>query len=784
VPTSLRGLNAWLAHFSSALAPACITADPYAVLRYGNAETLPLEQARILLRELSKLSNDDPYFRAEDWSRHPAAGLMRVELEDDILALLFEERTQSHLTFLLLEAMAGSPIVGPLGRHLEAVMFDPDRLYGARSRAADALTANGALGPIKPVIERLLALGDSDSQRIAFEILARLGLAATPMYLTVQTLLAHAGLTVSPLNRKQRKQPVYIPRDLFTALSAPELQAFLDNLADYATPLMRDRDHRVMEGIVDGARTAVLITLQSGAPVTPNHVWRWLRWVRGYYGYDTETKKALRRQFEDNVGLRRGIQAAALLSAPVGELRSKAFDLRDVSVGLLPDDEDVIALIDLLGAGSGGVYDLQQLCDLVSLARTRSGLSSDVREAALKIAGADPALIRDLDEGSKPIEYDYDDYERKQKRRLTKDEAKRQKTYREIRKKHAAAANDIRVGDFRWLNQIAEVYLGRISEFSKDDKPEVRVEKFLGADLAGDALEGFMAALHRSDLPSAAEIAQSHAEVRQWSVEIVLVCGIAEMIRRDMPLDTVPRPALVSAYMAWRRQNESNIVGDVEIGPGLEAIVLADEAQADVFFRTSIEPQLRAGLENVYDLYLLTNGHRWPALAGKLAVEWLIQNPTLSPAAESELLDVAVRHGDRRHLTRLVDAGGSRLHANIEALLEWLATDFVIDFDRAKPHLADAAREDRHFLWRLRRRAAGGRHESVVPVTIAQRAFVVQAFGATWPQTGRPEGCSSGDTNPWDASDVIERAIYSIAAEPAGAATETLQRLLSDTAPT
>jgi len=35
VPTSLRGLNAWTAHFSEELAPGCIAADPYAVLRYG-----------------------------------------------------------------------------------------------------------------------------------------------------------------------------------------------------------------------------------------------------------------------------------------------------------------------------------------------------------------------------------------------------------------------------------------------------------------------------------------------------------------------------------------------------------------------------------------------------------------------------------------------------------------------------------------------------------------------------------------------------------------------------
>ena len=70
VPTSLRGLHAWLMHFSPALADGCIAADPYAVLRYGDAETINLDQARVLLAALITLSEDDPYFAAEDWGRH------------------------------------------------------------------------------------------------------------------------------------------------------------------------------------------------------------------------------------------------------------------------------------------------------------------------------------------------------------------------------------------------------------------------------------------------------------------------------------------------------------------------------------------------------------------------------------------------------------------------------------------------------------------------------------------------------------------------------------------
>jgi len=114
-------------------------------------------------------------------------------------------------------------------------------------------------------------------------------------------------------------------------------------------------------------------------------------------------------------------------------------------------------------------------------------------------------------------------------------------------------------------------------------------------------------------------------------------------------------------------------------------------------------------------------------------------------------------------------------------VLEWLAADFVFDFDHNLPHLYAAAYDDRSFLWRIRRHVASRRHDALIPLTIAQRAFVVQAFGSSWPQTPQPSS-SYGDTNPWDASNFIERIIYSIAAEPAPEATETLQGLLAGSA--
>ena len=539
VPTSLRGLNAWVSHFSGKLAPACIAADPYAVLRYGNAETLPLEQARDLLRGLAMLSSEDPYFRSEDWSRHPAAGLMRVELKPEIMAHLSDERAHAHLSMLLLEAMADHPIAAALQGELQAILFDPDRSFATRSRAGDALTVSGVLDPAASIV-RLLSLGDIGSQRLAFELLARQGFNGLPMRLVVEALLAHAGLTVSSRDRVRRDRSLHVPRELLEALSWPELQCFLDCLAEYAAPLMRDDGRPGGEVVADAARTAVLVALQSGWTVEAGRIWRWLRWVRHRSGYDREAGKGIRDHLAANVNLRQGLQAAALLDVCPKRVGYEAYFLRDLGAHF-HDDGDAVALLALIGTRSGGKPELQRLREVVLLARGRVGLPPGVRKIASTLGGGDPTFQRDLDDWSKPI---VNEHERREKRRAAKVRAERAKTYRRIREEHAAAADSVRAGEFRWLHQPALAYLGRFSEFSSDDPPEARVEALLGPVLAAVALDGFMASLHRTDLPSAADIAQTHAEGREWAVEIVLVCGIAAMVRRG----TLARRGAASRY--------------------------------------------------------------------------------------------------------------------------------------------------------------------------------------------------------------------------------------------
>ena len=782
VPTSMRGLHAWIAHFNDVLAERCIVADPYAVLRYGDAETLPLSQARSLLRELAKLNEVDPYFRAEDWGHHPAGGLLKTELQAEILAIITVPEKHTHLALLLLGAIEASSLTPALVPDLTTIAFDRARYFAERSAATDALRAANALGDLETFVRRLLAFGDEDSIRLASELLQDVGIGSVSAELAVQTLLAHIGLTVRPIGGEDedRTSSGYVGSKTFAAMEAHKVGEILDLLAEYAAPLMRGAAHAAKSGVADIVRMAAVRVLESGASVSAERVWRWVGWVRGEEGYGHETTSRLAALIADRPDLRRGLQALVLLT-PSEELHMSSYRLMRTGLGLQPDDGDVIALLEEYDQRRGNApVDLATLGELVRLARYKEGLAKNVRTVASSIAGNDALFAAQLDEWSKPIVYDY---EAKQTARVAEEETRRQAIYETVRTEQAARAAEVAAGDIHLLYQPAKAYLGRFSEFGKDNAPEARVKLFLGDAVGDQALDGFIAVLHRDDLPTAAQIAESHAENRLFYAEPSMIAGVGELIRRKIPLATIPPAALDAAFMAWRRATESSYKNKLDIAATLEAAALPDEAATETFLRTSIEPELERGAAHVRDLYRLSHEPRWSKLAGQLSVEWLGRFPSLPDTVEIELLDCAIKHASRPELRDAVLATRNRVHHNYDRMLLWLATDFIVDFESGRPHLAAAAADDPDFFWHIRNRVAGDRRDAIQPLSIGQRASIVELFGTAFPKTAHPQGGSMGNSNPWDASDFIERMIFSIASEPDVEATETLQRLTATAAP-
>ena len=189
-------------------------------------------------------------------------------------------------------------------------------------------------------------------------------------------------------------------------------------------------------------------------------------------------------------------------------------------------------------------------------------------------------------------------------------------------------------------------------------------------------------------------------------------------------------------------------------------------------------------MEHITELHRLATDPQFAQLAGRLAVDWLRGYPALSARTQAQLLTCALENVTHELIRALRADIGTNLLWDSETRLLWLSADYVIDFDDRREELDKAAADNPDFLWFIRNRIGTGSGQRFADFSLAHLVFVVEAFGAHWPWTERPEGVTSGDCNPWDASEFIRRTIYAVATHPSPDATEALQNLIADHAPT
>ena len=782
VPTSLRGLHAWMAHFSDVLAGRCIGADPYAVLRYGEAETLGLEQARALLAAFEKLSDEDPYFRSEDRGRHPASGLARAELKDDILAIIGRPRLHTQLTVLLLEAMAGTALAEELAPELKTILFDRDRILAERSCAADAICATGACADWEAAIRRLLEMEDADSARLACEILVRVGAPTVSTGTAIDVVLAFFGLAANKDPASASHEIRDVSDHLFGDLDTLQLATLLDGLAERARPLIGGAVYFAKSHLVDLVRRLTVRVLEADPAIDAERVWAWVDWLEGSEGYDDGTRKRLTEIFHKEHALRAALLEHVLLTPCEDGAWMAAHRLFETNLNLYPTPEDLVGVLKALRARAGdGSIDADTWRHILRLDLSPDGISEIVRDAAIRIADDDPELVAALAEVTEVVE---PEWKIERERHHARKEIGRQGIYQAHRDRLSQRAHDVAAGSVVDLEVSANIYLGRDSDFDDSEPPQARVQEFLGDKLGDQALMGFIAVLDRSDLPSAGDIAQIRCEGKHWKAEAPMICGIAEMLRQGRPIDAIDRPKLAAVYMAWHRALELNAAGQIDIGYALETVLFTNEADWEDHFRASIEPQLAHNMRHINELHRLATDPRFTQLAGRLAVDWLRGYPALSAPTQTRLLTCALENVTHEMIRALRADIGTNPLWDRETRLLWLSADYAVDFDSCRETLAEAAADDPDFLWFIRNRIRTESGERFADFSLAHLVFVVEAFGAHWPWTERPGTVTTGDCNPWDASEFIRRTIYAVATHPSPDATEALQNLIADHAPT
>ena len=689
VPTSLRGLHAWMAHFNAGLASRCIATDPYAIMRYGDAETIDLDQARTLLTALTNLSETDPHFATEDWGRHLAPGLMRPELSDPVLSLIAAPDRNLQLSILLLRTMVGTALAEELGETLSEIMLDTTRRYAERAAATDAIHVATPPADWEAVIHWLLAAGDGDSTRLACTILNFAGANAVSLETSVSTILGHLGFTENHMPAADVPVVRHVDNSLFLDLDTTSLARLLDMIADRARPFMGRADFSAMRQITTLVRRLTLRVLEADLSTLPERVWAWLEWLDGRRPYNNVERERLTELFRTERALRAALLEHVLLTPCADNTWLAAHRLYETQLGLKPTDEDLVGLLRALRArASDHLIDTVMWSDLLRLGRTAKGIADIVRNAAIESADGNPELLGILDQMCRVVEPERS-AEQARFEALDEEEARRQELFQPHRDRHMERVPEIAAGNVLDLAYAADVYLGRCIDFDDSASPVTRLHELLGDPLTEQALTGFGAVLGRNDLPTAENIANSRTEQRYYFAEAPMICGIAEMLRQGIPIVTVDRAALAAIYMAWQRAPESGIDSPIDIGPAVEEVLFRDERDAEAHFRTSIEPQLSCRVEHLYELYGLTHDARWAPLSGRLAAEWLHRFRELPLPVATELVSCAVKSAPQEMLNDLLAGWTIDAVPDRDTMLLWLSAAFVVEFDRRRNDLAE-----------------------------------------------------------------------------------------------
>lgn len=786
VPASLRGLHAWLAFHSPAMAERVIRADPYGVLRYGETASLSPSQAGDLLDALEALAEHDPYFRSSDWNSRSAAGLMIPELAPRIDAVISCTDSNAHLRALLIEGMEGTALAAELAGTIELVMHSPMRFYRERADAADALLPHRDRDWWRQAIETLRYEAGDDGTRLARYLIERIeGDVSDDVF--VQTFYAELGLIASPLPRV-RKRRVHTLRlyDRLASMPATQrLPGIIALLAEY-TSLVPESDWQSANDVANLMSGLLVRAINEGAVTEAygGEVWNWLGLLKRARHFRRDGDKALIKALQDHPEVRHAAQVHGLeVERRYPRLISTNTELHRRLIAITDHPGDVAWFLDRMGdADRQDQAKRADWRDLMDLAHTSQGFAPGTLQAGSRFMGSDVQLAQYLKRIGQPRKSRLQMHEEKQ---AAKQARRRRIRFELTRREKLAAHADLLAGTFETTYDAAMVYLGFEPDICEDENPIMRLETWLGPKLAADVLAGFEALLHRTDLPTSHQLADGFASGTTYNFGFAMISALLERLRTGVGLAGLSGDVLTAGLMLNRQYEGWGSQPDLHdaLREELELALFKTPDDRIRFARAWFEPAIRARKQQISSLQFLSRHDEWRAAGVALAEEWLRTWPDLPEAVEDELIQCLTPTASLPKLASLAQLREGQVLPNFDHVLTWLAVDVLARFEEVRPLLDDIGIEHPDFLWHLRALLRRERHGFELPLLPEQSAWIVSRFRGAWPNVGLSEDREGGSSG-YDAGDFLRGLVNRLANDTSDAACAAMASLIAESADT
>jgi hypothetical protein len=735
VPSSLRGVHAWLAIYPE-IANEVIAADPIGVMEYGDADSLSFENARTFLGALELLAAEDPYFR--NWGTYVARGIANPQLENDLKRLILSSEVPFQLRDLLIESIKSSSIACSFIKEFCELVLNPKEIFACRKAASEILAEEISTRDCAAIIRTLSSYNDDLSLRLAIEFSDDINYEDLDDHLIIDMAIAYA---------KSDSHTVGILWNLERNFPASRLDTFLDFLVSRCKLI--DFDHHVEgnDNVTDFAFHLIFRRI-SDKEVSAEKLWMWLEPFRSEIGYDQESRRKLSAFFQENPNLRRAIQKLVLLDIPNDEdIWQKHWLLRDRSLKLAPTNEDVIVLLGHLDSVN---QEDNRWREIIQLVPHNGEIGKDVREAATIFSIRSSEALQWLNGLATPVKAEWE----------IKNEIEKKKRLEEHEHNLAAQRNvyiehleDMKQGKFQWLIDPAKVYLKLFSNINSEAPAHKRISLWLGKEIAHAAHQGFENFLFISPLyPTPNELVESIFKKEQWNTGFIFIAALAERFRKNIGISDLSNEQLAVGIFHLRClpvEHKSGIIG-------LEKFVRNEIQRRGLWMdimRQYLEPQLKANLDNINSFDSFINDPETLNTATELLLEWLTTFPNLSTGIKIQIIDCLLLSSHKDDLGKT--AAYQTDITDIEIKMTWEAVGFITNYEVTKTHLEKSTIEP-ELLWHIRGRTSDRYGDNLkVKLSPEQIEWIIKSFRSVWPNVERPDGPTGGDKNPWNASQYL-----------------------------
>lgn len=622
VRLELRGLVGWLASLGGEIVQReLIELDPYAVIANGDPSLLTPASKKQLLNCLIKLSEENPYFRANDqWRKFSVKGFFSDDVYEQTLIILRDKSSQSNLRGLVVELLNGSGQSHLFQDELNSMVLDQVENEYFRKLCVEVLLSIENYNCLS-IFNKLIVQGTYDSFELAALLLKNCGVSSLGHDL-IKDFLKH--LAALYPDDYQAYESVYGKREFIKVLvrsfNVQDVQWFLNELTSdigCSCSAIAEHDCECRGGIskLIGILLDQYFDLVTDS-IAPLSIWQWTRNLIFKHSYNPSRSKSV-EALQKNNELRRAVQLIALENAKTpDELRSLRAKLNGwlVHAGLHFIQGDIEYVIQ-------HAYETKNISlwgcfypyhDLYSNQRGPNKLrrlmklhANEIPKFMAKFAVLRRAELQHIAK-TKAENYQY----------IGKWRAKNTKRKLDIYESFTSNKEKILSGNhWGWLEYLAQYYLSDDKDTSHFDiRPEV--------DFVESALINSIKVLE-PELPNLKQIVDLEINNQLSGVAFVIVAAVVAYFRRHNSLCDISESILTSVKVNVT-QYSSVIHSDYEnLEAELTRCLFSSDRQKEEFLRLYFEPQLAASGDHYVRVEWLNTREEFLQFKKTLPFEWL-----------------------------------------------------------------------------------------------------------------------------------------------------------------